>query len=91
MIEFMATILNEDPIWHTSRRSKYNWDEWLDGRTWSLKKDEDFAVSVTSLRTAAANAARVRGLGLKSKPTADGIILRAVHKEASVPEAAVSE
>lgn len=83
----MASVLTDEPVWFTSRRSKYNWDEWLDGQTWHLKKGEDFSVASGALRAAAANAAKVRGLVLKAKITPEGdVVLRAVKKDDAVSE-----
>jgi hypothetical protein len=78
----MASVLSQEPVWFTSRRSKYSWDQWLDGQTWHLKKGEDFTVASGALRAAAANAAKVRDLDLRAKITPEGdVILRALHKK----------
>ena len=45
---------------------KYPWDEWLDGRTWELKRDIDFDCQMDSFRTAAFSEAKGRNVKLAS-------------------------
>lgn len=99
MICDMAKVLDQEPIWNT-RKGRYDWDSWFNGQVWHLTKgteDEvadglaDFSVPSGSLRAAAQNAARTRGLKLKAKVTAEGDLqLRASRPEPAEPQA-VSE
>jgi hypothetical protein len=41
-------------------RTRYPWDEWLDGSTWRLVPGEDFATSPESFRRSAYGAAYAR-------------------------------
>lgn len=79
----MAEILNEEPNWHSSRKGRYPWDEWFDGRVWHLKKGEDFQVASGAFRAAAANAAKSRHLNLKAKITPSGDVIVKAHSDES--------
>lgn len=51
----MARVVAEMPEVHRP------WDEWLDGQVWALRMGDEFA-NVDTCRSAAAQAAKVRGL-----------------------------
>lgn len=59
----MAELLDEtlEPR-RGGRRSKYPWDEWLDGRTWLLKHGADFTVSTETMRVMLYQNATKRGV-----------------------------
>ncbi|PRX48669.1 hypothetical protein B0I33_104487 [Prauserella shujinwangii] len=44
------------------RRGLYDWDQWLDGRIWELRLDEDFFVPIHQFTPHAHRAAARRGL-----------------------------
>ncbi len=56
--------------------TRYDWDLWLDGRTWRLTRPEDFDVSVAVFRSQAYRAAlRRRGI-LETSIEGDDLVLR---------------
>lgn len=55
--------------------------EWLDGSVWRLKRGEDFAVRVASLRGALHQRAKREGGGLKTRvPDEDTLIIQFVPR-----------
>jgi hypothetical protein len=48
-------------------RSRYPWDEWLDGSAWELVHGEDFHSRMTTLRANAQLQAKKRGGQTRSK------------------------
>lgn len=48
-----------------ARKPLYPWDVWLNGKIHKLKPERDFHVSVPTLRVAARQAAKSRGLKVK--------------------------
>ncbi len=58
----MAEILEDAPGIHRGgARPKYPWDEWLDGKTWLIKRGEDYAVPSTSMTAMIRMTARRKG------------------------------
>lgn len=64
----MAQKLDAFPEGANSREgySRYPWNDWLDGSAWELESGSDFTVTTKSFRSAAAQAARIRGGGIKT-------------------------
>lgn len=60
-------------------RCKYDWDLWMNGSIYRLRKGEDFSVSVTSMRAMAYNVAAKRGLTLLSKVEDDSTLVISTH------------
>lgn len=45
----------------------YDWDKWLDGSAWLLRKGEDYDIGTPSMRAAASRAARERGKKIRTR------------------------
>lgn len=57
----MAEVMDSYEFRHYGRgRSKYPWDEWLDGRVWKLERGKDYSVSEHSMDSQLRSAARKR-------------------------------
>lgn len=56
----MAKTLNEDLLAGSGK--KYDWDKWLDGKTRELVQGKDFDATRESLRQAAYQAGKKRGV-----------------------------
>jgi hypothetical protein len=66
----------------------HDWDKWLDGSPWLLRRGEDFEIGVASMRAAASRAARGRGLKIRTRLVRDddgveGLIIQAVRSRTS--------
>ena len=63
-------------------RSRYPFDEWLDGSIWKLKQGEDFSSERSSMRTRLHTEATKRGLKVSvSMREDDCLIIRAYWPE----------
>ena len=63
-------------------RTKYPWDEWLDGDMWVLEQDEDFpGTKIDQFRKGASEAARARGLKLRTSRLGPTTIVVQAYKE----------
>lgn len=62
---------------------KYPYDEWFDGGVWKLQMYEDFFVRPSSMQSAVYQAARKRGLGVRTHlpSTDDAIYIQAYKRE----------
>lgn len=62
---------------------KYPYDEWFDGDVWRLKMYEDFFVHPGSMQSAVYQAARKRGLKVRTHipTTDDALYIQAYKKE----------
>jgi hypothetical protein len=49
----------------------YEWDQWLDGSPWLLRRGEDYEIGTASMRAAVSRAARQRGKTVKTKALID--------------------
>ena len=66
-----------------SKRSTYNWDQWLNGKAWRLVRGVDFTSTIWAFRTALYNAAKVRGLTAQTHLDGDNaIVVQATAKDA---------
>lgn len=72
----MAKVLKAFPA-GCKGHGRYPWNEWLDGRTWELKRGVDFECSTISFRTSAYAMARKRSQQLRSVISDDAITLQA--------------
>lgn len=77
----MARQLKEFP---GRRRSQYNWDEWLDGQTWLLRRGEDYNVSTDVMRANVSKAAAARGMKVQTKKViekdgTEGLAIQAIE------------
>jgi hypothetical protein len=50
---------------------RYDWEQWLDGTAWILRKGEDFEIEIASMRAAVSRAAKERGLTVRTKAVRD--------------------
>ena len=57
---------------------EYPWDEWLNGKVWTLVRDLDFTVEVTAMRAYAYRAARSRGIKVKTVRTPGKLHIKAI-------------
>jgi hypothetical protein len=55
----VAEVLEAFP--EPARRSRYPWDEWLDGRVWRLRQGQDFEANPKTIRSRLQQNARKRG------------------------------
>lgn len=86
----MAKVVEAPASWARTRKSKYDWDQWLDGQCWELTKGEDYTVSTTVLRSAANSAAKTRGLEVDFRTFDNGASVKLKsHRE--VPESAEAQ
>lgn len=70
----MATRLNKDTL-DAARRSRYNWDEWLDGSVWQAVRGEDFTCKVQSFVSQLYKAAYDKGMKIHVHPDSDGRVV----------------
>lgn len=49
-----------------TRSVGYPWDEWFDGQLWELVPGKDFTGSAAGIRSSAYNAAKVRGVKVRT-------------------------
>lgn len=77
----MARVVDELPPLGGGE-PKYPWDQWLDGQVWLLDPAVDFppGVKTHGFRSAAANAARGRGLRVAIRVRPEGVYLQAVER-----------
>lgn len=76
----MAEILNRMPHWvKQGRREIYPYDNWFDGRVWSLTRGVDFVQERRGMAARIRTAAKSRGIKLKlghrEMPNGDEIIV----------------
>src|SRR2546423_15428243 len=72
----------------TSRIAPAHLDEWLDGAAWRLSPGEDFEASPQALRTALRNAAKRRGLRVRTRLVGDGgLVVQAERGEEASSQA----
>jgi hypothetical protein len=57
------------------RPAKYPWDEWLDGRIWVLRRGEDFACDVETIRSGAKKRLRKKGMTIRTRIHEEGDVL----------------
>ena len=62
----MANTLDKFVFKNAGRKRKYNWNLWLDGRIWELKRPDDFQCSAKVMRTGAFQAGNKRNLKVRT-------------------------
>lgn len=65
----------------SGRRSKYPWDEWLDGTIWRVKQGEDFDIDTKNFRNSVRAAAFKRGLGVHTEVEDDKTLVFQTHEK----------
>jgi len=71
----MATQLNEFAFASAGRKGKYDWDLWLDGNIWELKRPVDFLGNSDSMRSGAQQAGKIRGLKIRTTVVDDDTLV----------------
>lgn len=59
----------------------YPWDEWADGDPWLIIRDEDYKVSDSNFKSAAAHQATVRGLKISVRTHPEGVAIQFTKPE----------
>lgn len=70
----MAVRLNKESLETGWRRSRYDWDAWLDGGVWEGKKGEDFTCKTSSFVSQLYKAAYDRQLRIHVRPKGDDVV-----------------
>lgn len=60
---------------------KYPWDEWFDGNIWELTSPKDFDGTTASFRITLFNAAKRRGLKVRTRVLSDTKLVIQTFKE----------
>jgi len=64
-----------------SKRTRYPWEDWLDGDIWEITQGEDFGTTASSMRSTIRQAAQERELQVKLSRPGDGpIVFQAVRE-----------
>ena len=63
----------------------YDWDQWLDGSAWLLRKGEDYDIESASMRAAASRAAKERGKRVRTAVVTDDNGVESVAVQAYEP------
>lgn len=76
-----------------TRRSKYDTDQWFDGRIWKLVQGEDFVVPIASFRGSLYNQANKKGFEITTRVNVQNgqtalIVQKTGDKEAEAEEPA---
>jgi hypothetical protein len=57
-------------------RAKYPWTEWMNGNWWTVKQDEDFAISAANFRTSLYVKARAHNMTVSTTIEGDTVIFQ---------------
>jgi len=72
----MAKVVEKMPG-KSETDATYDWNNWLDGRIWELKRGIDFQIQSHSFRSVAHSEATKRGVTIKTSISGDTIFIRA--------------
>jgi hypothetical protein len=72
----MAEILDDYEFGKVGRNDGYPYDEWFDGQVWKLYQGVDFDCGLVSMRVNLYNAARKRGIKIRTSMRVDAVILQ---------------
>tara|TARA_B100000953_G_C17930994_1_gene393878 strand:- start:288 stop:521 length:234 start_codon:yes stop_codon:yes gene_type:complete len=72
----MAEILEDYEFRKAGRRDSYPYEEWFDGQVWKLYQGVDFDCSVISMRVNLYNAAKRKGIKIRTSMRVDAVILQ---------------
>jgi hypothetical protein len=75
----MAKKLKDFEFPAVGTTTRYPWDEWLDGNIWQLTKGDDFPSDAYNFRNGAINAARRKGLKVRTSRSGDVVTIQAVR------------
>ena len=67
--------------------TKYPWDTWQDGRWWTITKDEDFSVTVRSMRDQLHTRAKDTGVKVSTRTDKDSKITFSFQQAGETDEA----
>ena len=76
----MAEILDDHEFGKVGRNDAYPYDEWFDGQVWKLYQGVDFDCTVISMRVNLYNAAKRRGIKIRTSMRVDAVILQRERK-----------
>ena len=62
------------------RKSKYDWDLWLNGDVWRLERGIDFDIPIRSMSSSASNAAVRIGMRVRTKIESDKVLVIQAYK-----------
>tara|TARA_R100000808_G_C2073723_1_gene100201 strand:- start:26 stop:265 length:240 start_codon:yes stop_codon:yes gene_type:complete len=71
----MAKQLEEHNFTKAGSKLKYDWDQWLDGNIWELKRPDDFQGSSQNFRAAAQSHSRRRGFKVRTNVVDDDTVV----------------
>ena len=71
----MAKQLEEHNFIKAGPKVKYDWDLWLDGNIWELKRPDDFQGNTHSVRVMAQRVGRQRGFKVRTSVVDDGTLV----------------
>jgi hypothetical protein len=77
----MATQLEKFAFASVGRKGKYDWDLWLDGNIWELKRPVDFQGNSNSMRNGAKQAGKIRGLKVRTTLVNDDTLVIQAYKD----------
>ncbi len=77
----MANTLDKFVFSNVGRKRKYNWNLWLDGRIWELKRPDDFQCSAKVMRTGASQAGNKRNLKVRTTIVDDDTLVIQSYKD----------
>lgn len=77
----MANTLDKFVFSDAGRKGKYNWNLWLDGRIWELKRPDDFQCSARIMRTGAFQAGNKRNLKVRTTIVDDDTLVIQSYKD----------
>jgi hypothetical protein len=77
----MAKPVKAHDFRRPGRPRLYQWDQWLDGRTWRLTAGEDYSVSTTKMQMTAYQQARRMGLRVRTEVAAGGLYIQAYRSD----------
>tara|TARA_R100001163_G_C5067520_1_gene206714 strand:+ start:965 stop:1231 length:267 start_codon:yes stop_codon:yes gene_type:complete len=82
----MANTLDEFVFSDAGRKRKYNWNLWLDGRIWELKRPDDFQCSAKIMRTGAFQAGNKRNLKVRTTIVDDDTLVIQSYRDGINPD-----
>tara|TARA_R100000329_G_scaffold27716_1_gene25802 strand:- start:254 stop:517 length:264 start_codon:yes stop_codon:yes gene_type:complete len=77
----MATQLENFAFLGAGRKRKYDWDLWLDGNIWELKRPVDFQSNANAMRNGAKQAGRSRGLKVRTTVVDDDTLVIQAYED----------
>jgi len=72
----MAEVLDNYEFRKAGRNGVYPYEEWFDGQVWKLYQGVDFDCSITSMRVNLYNAAKRKGIKIRTSTRIDAVIIQ---------------